>query len=95
MTLDLSGIQLPNIRGSHVDLHFHTKSEDYNGCLISETKVLRSAAGYYIGHEYLETPEDLGAEFSYWAPYDRISGYYASHTQAEIDLEHYRKALGH
>lgn len=83
----------PNLRGEHVGLHFHVESGDIvaTGLKISETKVLRSAAGYYIGHEYEDT--DFGDAI--WMPYDRISGYYATRAQAEIDLQHYRKALGH
>ena len=79
----------------HVELHFHLKEEDYKGVAVSSTKVMHSNAGFYIGHEYLEMPEALGVEFSYWAPYDRISNYYNSREAANIDLELYKKALGH
>lgn len=83
-------VDLPNVRGGHVELHFHNEETVYKGDVISETKVLRSAAGYFIGHEY----QDRDFE-GMWLPYDRISGYYANRKQAEIDLDLYRIALGH
>ena len=49
--------------------------------LISEYRVLRSAAGYYVGEEYFE------AEFNAWLPYDRTSiGYYDSASSAMGEL---------
>lgn len=82
-------------REGYTELHFHTEEEMHNGVTVSATQVLRSNAGYYVGHEYLECPEELGAEFCYWAPFDRISGYYATREAASLDLELYKKALGH
>jgi hypothetical protein len=82
---------LPNLRGEHNELHFHNQEgEVYKGDVLSETKVLKSNAGYYIGHEY----QDRDFENAY-LPYDRISGYYATRPAAEMDLELYKKALGH
>lgn len=84
-------IQLANARENYTELHFHTgDGQVYNGDVISETKVLHSNAGYYIGHEY----QDRDFENA-WLPYDRISGYYANRTAAEMDLQLYGKALGH
>jgi hypothetical protein len=91
----VGAVALANPREGFAELHFHIEEEVHKGVTISETKVLRSNAGHYIGHDYLECPEELGAEFCYWAPYDRISGYYATHEAAAIDLELYKKALGH
>ena len=47
---------------------------------ISEYKVLKSAAGYYVGR--LCQDED-----GFWMPYDRASGYYATAEEAEEILE--------
>lgn len=47
---------------------------------ISEVKVLKSAAGYYIGHLYFDT------DMKVWLPYDRLSGYYATKEDAAQDL---------
>ncbi len=47
---------------------------------ISEVKVLKSAAGYYIGYLYFDT------EMRVWLPYDRLSGYYATKEDAAQDL---------
>jgi hypothetical protein len=91
----LGRVELANSREGFTELHFHTQEENHNGVLVSETKVLKSNAGYYVGHEGIETPEGLDQEFGYWAPYDRISGYYATREAASTDLELYRKALGH
>jgi len=48
---------------------------------ISELKVMRSAAGYYLGHSCItadmpEMPQ----------PYDRVSGYYRTAAEAEKEL---------
>jgi hypothetical protein len=42
--------------------------------IISEYRVMRSAAGWYIGQQYYD--KLFGDETGYWLPYDRISGYY-------------------
>jgi len=47
---------------------------------ISEVKILKSAAGYYIGYLYFDT------DMKVWLPYDRISGYYATKEDAAEDL---------
>jgi hypothetical protein len=48
-------------------------------CVLSESKVLHSAAGYYIGREY---NEGYG-----WMPYSRESvEYYQTHEEAEKAL---------
>jgi hypothetical protein len=47
---------------------------------ISEVKVLKSAAGYYIGHLYLDN------DMKVWLPYDRLSGYYVTKEDAAEDL---------
>lgn len=82
-------VSLANPREGYTELHFHNEQSVWHGDTISETKVLRSNAGYYIGHEYQDR------EFDAWMPYDRISGYYASSEAAETDLELYKKALGY
>ena len=40
--------------------------------IISEYRILKSAAGYYIGQGYRESDWDG----MYWLPYDRYTGYY-------------------
>jgi hypothetical protein len=47
---------------------------------ISEVKILKSVAGYYIGYLYFD--KDMNA----WLPYDRISGYYVTKEDAAQDL---------
>jgi hypothetical protein len=48
---------------------------------ISETRILRSAAGYYIGHLYWDD------EMRGWFPWDRISeGYYSTKEEAMPEL---------
>jgi len=48
---------------------------------ISEHKVMRSAAGHYIGQSYFDT--EIGCD----CPYDRHSGYYSSHEAAQTALD--------
>ena len=48
--------------------------------VLSETKVLKSNAGFYIGHEYFDT------EMSSWLPYNRISDYFRTRRMAETYL---------
>ena len=50
--------------------------------LVSEYRVLKSAAGYYVGREYWDT------EFNYWGPYERESGYYPDAESAQPTLLH-------
>jgi hypothetical protein len=57
--------------------------------VISEVKVLRSAAGFYIGRTYSNEVETGGMDF----PYDRLSGYYPKRGDAEKDLPHYLKMV--
>ena len=80
---------LPNQRGDYIQMHFHNQTSLKDGDTISETKVLRSNAGYYIGHEYEAKEFGDGV----WLPYDRISGYYPTRELAEADLEIYGKEL--
>ena len=47
---------------------------------ISEIKVLKSAAGYYIGYLYFDK------DMKVWLPYDRLSGYYVTKEDASQDL---------
>ena len=53
--------------------------------LISEYRVMKSAAGWYIGQEY--TNEDLCTDDGkyYFFPYDRLSGYFPDRESA-IDV---------
>lgn len=67
------------------DIHIQLKEGWYKADYISETKVLHSNAGYYIGHEYKDR------DFDAWLPYDRISGYYATREAAEAELANYKK----
>ena len=46
---------------------------------LSPVKVLRSAAGYYLGQELWD--HDL----KYWAPYSRDSSYFYSRWEAEVE----------
>jgi len=50
---------------------------------ISEYRVLKSAAGYYVGREYFEL------EGRYWGPYERITGYYPTADAAGPALRDY------
>jgi hypothetical protein len=54
---------------------------------ISEVKVLKSAAGYYIGYLYYD--EDMKG----WFPYDRLSGYYVTKEDALLDLPSFQNEL--
>ena len=47
---------------------------------ISDVKVLRSAAGFYIGRTYREAP-------GYEVPYDRQRGYWSTRGPAEEALK--------
>lgn len=47
---------------------------------ISQLKVLKSAAGYYIGRTYFD--EDAGCDF----PYSRESGYFSKEADAQAYL---------
>jgi len=51
--------------------------DDLDNLLVSEYRVLRSAAGYYVGRQYLD-PDCEGC----WLPYDRCSGYFPSEIEA-------------
>lgn len=46
---------------------------------ISELKIMRSAAGYYLGHEYWDL------ELEAWLPYSRDSIYYKTRDELERD----------
>lgn len=49
--------------------------------IVSELRVLRSAAGFYIGREYLDD------EFNFWGPYSRDSEcYFRTREHAEAAL---------
>lgn len=52
--------------------------------IISEYRILKSAAGYYIGQGYREADWDG----MYWLPYDRYSGYYRTADDAKSGLMH-------
>lgn len=70
------------LRGDHVAVHFHSQEGDiHEGEVVSETKVLKSNAGYYIGHEYED--KDCGGA---WFPYDRLSNYFKTYELAEACL---------
>ncbi len=64
-----------------------------DGIVVSEDKVMHSAAGYYIGQGYIEpmfleeglTMEDV-TEDMLVLPYDRNSNYYADKAKAELSL---------
>jgi hypothetical protein len=57
---------------------------------ISNPMVLRSAAGYYIGELCLtEHTFSDGKVSTFWLPYDRMSGYYATKFLAWATLERY------
>lgn len=47
---------------------------------VSELKVMKSAAGYYIGRSCVESG------FPFEQPYSRESGYYRTHEEAAGDL---------
>lgn len=51
---------------------------------ISDPLVMKSAAGYYVGLQYLEE------EFQAWLPYDRLTDYYATKMEAEIALKTFK-----
>ena len=48
---------------------------------ISDNKVMKSAAGFYVGREYFD--EDCQC----WLPYDRQSGYWKTRESAENKLK--------
>jgi hypothetical protein len=50
---------------------------------ISDCKVMKSAAGWYIGLEYWD--EDLEA----WLPWDRMSAYFGTKAEAKDFLQYY------
>ena len=50
---------------------------------ISEIKILKSAAGYYIGYLYFDT------DMRVWLPYDRLSNYYKTKEDASKELPLY------
>jgi hypothetical protein len=51
-----------------------------NDELISEYRVMRSAAGWYVGQGYREA--EWGDDGMYFLPYDRCTGYYETEEQA-------------
>lgn len=61
------------------------REEQENGLTVSQTQVLMSNAGYYIGHTYHDT------EFDAWLPYDRISGYFPTREHAQKVLDTYKE----
>lgn len=50
---------------------------------ISETKVMKVAAGYFVGKD---VTDEMGTE-----PYDRYSGYYLNREYAEQELKDFNK----
>ena len=48
---------------------------------ISKPKIMSSAAGYYLGHEYWDL------ELEAWLPYSRDSIYYKTKEDLELVLE--------
>ena len=48
---------------------------------ISEYKVMKSPAGYYVGKEYYDD------DFNDWLPYSRNSDYYSSQKEAKRLLD--------
>ncbi|WP_274857044.1 hypothetical protein [Bacillus methanolicus] len=50
---------------------------------INEPKVMKSAAGYYIGREIIK--DDIPM------PYDRLSDYFSSVSEAEEALKQFKK----
>lgn len=50
------------------------------GDLISEYRVMKSAAGWYIGQEYYDT--NIGDAAGYWLPYDRLTDYFPDRESA-------------
>lgn len=59
--------------------------------MVSEPKVLQSAAGFYVGHTYANYDED--GKFLYSEPYDRVSGYFPTKEDAQA-LLNYLKEVG-
>jgi hypothetical protein len=55
---------------------------------VSEVKVMKSAAGYYIGRGY----NDMGST-GHPFPYSRDSNYYASEKKANLALVEWDEAL--
>lgn len=47
--------------------------------MVSESKILRSAAGYYIGRDCAVSD----GTYTWYEPYSRESGYFADEEQAE------------
>jgi hypothetical protein len=54
---------------------------EIDGDYISNLQVMKSAAGHYIGRSYFDS--EIGAEL----PYSRESGYYATHDEAQRELD--------
>ena len=46
---------------------------------------MRSGAGFYVGTEYFD--DEGGPDYSFWGPYDRMTGYYRTKEEAEDVLE--------
>ena len=53
----------------------------FNGDRVSDLKVMKSGAGYYIGRSYWDE------EFGFDGPYSRESGYYETAEYAQMELE--------
>jgi len=60
--------------------------------IISKLQVMQSAAGYYLGHAYLEPDmvrdEKEGEKFE-GLPWSRESGYFSSYEEAKRHLEYW------
>lgn len=54
---------------------------EVGGDYVSELKVMRSGAGYYIGRSYWDT------EFGFEGPFSRESGYFGTEEQAQRELD--------
>lgn len=54
---------------------------DFDGERVSDLKVMKSAAGWYIGRSYWDQ------EFGFDGPYSRESGYYGDPMQAQEELD--------
>lgn len=82
----MSTIEIPQEQEDFVDAMFNfdgiEKEEPKE--VISEPKVMRSAAGYYVGRSCTDD-ECPGLEI----PYDRLSGYFPTHEMTAAFMKEY------
>jgi hypothetical protein len=61
---------------------------------VSDLQVLKSGAGYYVGHTCLVHAFDADGNklYGYWDRYDNVAGYWATEEEAERYLKMTKEA---